>query len=63
MNENGKMRPRCSISAKLIWPLLVDQYTEAEKVGYRVIIAVTMLHELTVSHLDRRKVMSREVQY
>lgn len=42
--------PRCTISANLIWPLLVPQYTESEKVGYRLQIAVTMLHELTVSH-------------
>lgn len=33
----------------MIWPLLVDQYTESERVGYRFKLAQTMLHELTVS--------------
>lgn len=44
--------PRCTISANLIWPLLAYQYTESEKVGYRVQIAQTMLHELTVSNVQ-----------
>lgn len=54
MQDNTALRtwpyPRCTISANLIWPLLVHQYTESEKVGYRLQIAVTMLHELTVSN-------------
>lgn len=35
-------------SVNLIWPLLVDQYTESEKIGYRVKIAMVILHELAV---------------
>lgn len=39
---------RLCLSANLIWPLLVDQYTESEKIGYRVKIAMVILHELAV---------------
>lgn len=39
---------RLCLSVNFIWPLLVDQYTESEKAGYRVMIARIMLHELAV---------------
>lgn len=39
---------RLCLSVNLIWPLLVGQYTESEKIGYRVKIAMVMLHELAV---------------
>lgn len=39
---------RLCLSVNLIWPLLVDQYTESEKIGYRVKIAMVILHELAV---------------
>jgi hypothetical protein len=39
---------RLCLSVNFVWPLLVDQYTESEKSGYRVMIARVMLHELAV---------------
>jgi hypothetical protein len=39
---------RICLSANSLWPLLVDQSTESEKTGYRVMIARVMLHELAV---------------
>lgn len=39
---------RLCLSVNFIWPLLVDRYTESEKIGYRVMIARVILHELAV---------------
>lgn len=39
---------RLCLSVNFVWPLLVDQYTESEKSGYRVMIARVMLHEIAV---------------
>lgn len=39
---------RLWLSVNFVWPLLVDQYTESEKIGYRIMIARVMLHELAV---------------
>lgn len=36
------------ISAQLIWPLLVPEYSESEKLCSHFMIAVTLLHELMV---------------
>ncbi|KAI7776410.1 hypothetical protein LA080_005365 [Diaporthe eres] len=48
--DRRKMYPSArrlyDLSVNLIWPLLVDQYTESEKIGYRVKIAMVILHEL-----------------
>lgn len=40
---------RLAIAAELIWQLLVDEYSPAEKASVSLNIAVTMLHELAVS--------------
>lgn len=37
------------LNANNVWALLTDEYSESEKVGLRVKLAATMLHELTVS--------------
>lgn len=39
---------RLCLSVNFIWPLIVDRYTESEKIGYRVMIARVILHELAV---------------
>lgn len=51
LNEAGRQvrRHRCSISAHLIWPLLVNQWSESEKISLRVRIAQVVLHETFVS--------------
>lgn len=36
------------LNANSIWPLLLDEYSESEKVGIRVKLATTILHELSV---------------
>lgn len=47
-NDPSGFSYRLCISVNLIWPLLVDEYTEGEKVGHRVKIAMVILHELAV---------------
>lgn len=37
------------IAAELVWPLLADEYSTAEKASSSMFVAVTMLHELAVS--------------
>lgn len=39
---------RLCLSVNFIWPLLVDRFSESEKLGYRVMVARVMLHELAV---------------
>lgn len=37
------------IAAELVWPLLADEYSTAEKASSSMFVAATMLHELAVS--------------
>lgn len=37
------------IAAEVVWPLLVDEYSTAEKASASMFVAATMLHELAVS--------------
>ncbi|KUI57499.1 hypothetical protein VP1G_04774 [Cytospora mali] len=46
-NYNMPFVIRISISADYIWPLLVKEYSEAEKAACSFTLAATMLHELT----------------
>ena len=43
---------RVSISADYIWPLLVKDYSEAEKACCSFVVAAIMLHELSVSQFE-----------
>ena len=43
---------RVSISADYIWPLLVKDYSEAEKACCSFVLAAIMLHELSVSQFE-----------
>lgn len=43
-----------SIAADLVWQLLVDEYSTAEKAAVSFTLANTMLHELAVSGLMKR---------
>lgn len=56
-NVDGQTVPtyryRITISAHLIWPLLRDEYTRAEKAASSLHIASIVLHELGVSHYLR----------
>lgn len=40
---------KVTISSELFWPLLVDEYSSAEKATAAFMVAATMLHELSVS--------------
>lgn len=40
---------RIFLSADTVWPLLVDEYSESEKVAIRVKLTMTIMHELAVS--------------
>lgn len=40
---------KVNVAADLLWPLLVDEYSPAEKAAATVYVAVTMLHEISVS--------------
>lgn len=40
---------RINIAANIMWPLLVDEFSTAEKAATTLAIAGTMLHELSVS--------------
>lgn len=49
---SGDRRPfkiRIDVAADLMWPLLVDEYSPAEKAAATTYVAVTMLHEISVS--------------
>lgn len=46
-------RYRITVSAHLLWPLLRDEYTRAEKAASSLYIASVILHELGVSHNPR----------
>jgi hypothetical protein len=48
-NANLPFTIRISISADYIWPLLVPDYSTAEKAACSFTLAATMLHELSVS--------------
>lgn len=40
---------RISISADMLWPLLIEEYSEAEKAACNFTLAATIVHELIVS--------------
>lgn len=40
---------RICIGAELMWPLLADEYSSAEKAATTLFVAGTMLHEISVS--------------
>lgn len=44
------------INANMIWPILLGQFSESEKTGYRFMLSAAVLHELAVSgHLARMR--------
>lgn len=48
--DTGKVVYRICINADMIWPLLLDIYTPAEKAAYHLYLAKVILHELVVSN-------------
>lgn len=47
-DPNRPFRIRISLSADYVWPLLVEEYSQAEKAACTFTLASTMVHELCV---------------
>lgn len=56
-------RYRICVSAHLVWPLLKDEYTIAEKAACSLQIAGVILHELGVSHSPTNLVVTPLTEY
>lgn len=50
---NRPFKIRISISVDYIWPLLIEEYSQAEKAACSFHLASTMLHELSVRRCGR----------
>lgn len=48
VSPGSPFKIRISIAADIIWPLLVDEYSPAEKAATTLMVAGTMLHEISV---------------